>query len=549
MGASGSNVVIILVLVALAALVVAALWKRRGDRFLSQSNNQRDLISEGENLRRIFESIQDYAIFSYNRDRIITSWNPGVQRVLGYTQDEFIGKKIDIIFDEPDLKAGIPAIEIERALADGFSITEGIRVRKNGRRFWGSGMVRPLYNERGKIEGLIKVLQDLTGRRELEESLEQAKRIAEEANRAKDEFIAVLSHELRSPLTPITIAIDGLEMEVTTDNGRMFLDMIRRNLALELRLIDDLLDVTRITRGKLAIKLENVDAHVKIAETVEMLRHDIEERRLILRLHLLASSHHVLADPARFQQIVWNLLRNAIKFTPENGVITISTKSENGQIVIEVCDTGIGMDRETLERIFRPFTQGMPNIARKYGGLGLGLTIARALTETFAGSLTAHSEGPGKGTTFKIELPLIENGDYPAAQTHTNGKARPRRRASLLVVDDQEDARIALCGLLGHRGYKVDTAENITDAVNLVRKNNYDLILCDIQLQGESGWDLMTKLPRPIPAIAVTALGTPSNIERSFQAGFRNHIIKPFRLNDLDSEIQEVLNETQPVGA
>jgi PAS domain S-box-containing protein len=535
----GIGIVIILALISLLIL-----WKKRSNHYRhGLHHSQTDLMTGGENLRRIFESIKDYAIFTYNRDHTITSWNPGVQRVLGYSQDEFIGQNIDMIFGAQELAEGVAEKEIARALAEGSSVTEGIRKRKNGRQFWGSGIVRPLVSHEGQVEGFIKVLQDLTGRRQLEESLEEAKHSAEEANRAKDEFIAVLSHELRSPLTPISIAVDGLEYESQSENSKMFTEMIRRNLALELRLIDDLLDVTRIARGKLAIKVENFDARLKIEETVEILKSDIQERHLHLRKELTALHHHILADPARFQQIMWNLLRNAIKFTSEHGIITIRSWNEGGQLMIQVIDTGIGMDQETMERIFRPFTQGMPNIARKYGGLGLGLTIARALTETFTGKLSASSDGPGKGTTFTIELPVVEPPSNSLDKREDATQMPLHYNARILLIDDQTDARIALGELLRARGYAVDAVENIAQAINLVERSSYDLILCDIQLEGESGWDLLPLLPKPVPAIALTALGTPSNIETSFRVGFVDHIVKPFRLNDLDAKIQEVLSK------
>jgi len=505
-----------------------------------------DPFQSDTNLRRIFESIQDYAIFSYSRDRTITSWNPGVLRVLGYSQEEFIGKKLDMIFGEAERRAGIPEQEITRALQDGSSITEGIRVRKNGRPFWGSGMVRPLVGSRGELEGFIKVLQDLTIRRQLEESLEEAKRIAEEANAAKDEFIAVLSHELRSPLTPISIALDGLDAEAGTEHSRMFIDMIRRNLDLELRLIDDLLDVTRITRGKLAMKLETFDAHTKLLQTAEMLRPEMTQKHLQFTETLTASEHHILADPARFQQIIWNLLRNAVKFTPENGCIFVNSTNEGGMLIITVRDTGIGMSEEAMKHIFRPFVQGMPSIARKYGGLGLGLTIARALTQNFSGKLSAASDGPGRGTTFTVELPTVAPLGTTNGIAHTNGHSLDRRKGKILLVDDQEDARTSLSALLATRGYDVESTSSVRGAIDHVRKNSYDLILSDIQLEGESGWDLPARLPRPIPAIAVSALGTPANVEMSLRSGFIDHITKPFRINDLDAEIQKVLAIPEP---
>lgn len=544
----GLAVIFILVLALGVGFVWLARSKRTSDRKTARRDVERDnLLESGDNLRRILESIKDYAIFSYNRDHTITSWNPGVERVLGYTEHEFVGLRIDNIFDEDDRKAGMAEAEILRAIEDGVSGTEGIRVRKNGRRFWGSGMVRPLIDDHGKIYGFIKVLQDLSERRQLEESLEQAKLAAEEANRAKDEFIAVLSHELRSPLTPITVALDGLDMEMKSENAQMFLDMVRRNLALELRLVDDLLDVTRIARGKLVLRMETFDAHAKLRETIAMLRPEMEQKHIRFSERFNASEHHLLADPTRFQQIVWNLLRNAVKFTADGGAITVTTENSGGEIVFTVTDTGVGINEQGLKQIFRPFVQGMPNIARMYGGLGLGLTIARALTETFLGRITATSPGLGKGTSFIVELPTVPAPDSTGvASTEKPGLAE-RRRARLLILDDQADARTALKALLEQRGYSVDTADNISSALTCIALNDYDLILSDIQLEGESGWDLPARLPRAMKTVAISALGTPSNIETSARAGFLAHITKPFRVDDLDREIQRILAQDEEV--
>jgi PAS domain S-box-containing protein len=545
-----SGIFLLIVFAGLAALLYLYVRsKGRHDRSETARDIERDdLLESSDNLRRILESIEDYAIFSYRRDHTITSWNPGVERVLGYGEDEFIGQKIDIIFGSEDVAAEVPEVEIQRAIEEGVSATEGIRVRKNGRRFWGSGMVRPLLDDHGEIYGFIKVLQDLTERRQLEESLEQAKKNAEEANRAKDEFIAVLSHELRSPLTPITVALDGLDMEARTENSRMFIDMIRRNLALELRLVDDLLDVTRIARGKLVLKMETFDAHAKIRETCAMLSPEMQQKHIRYSEKLTAGKHFILADPARFQQIVWNLLRNAVKFTSDGGAITVSSHNDENELILKVHDTGVGMDADALQRIFRPFVQGMPSIARMYGGLGLGLTIARALTETFLGRIFAQSAGLGKGTTFTVELPTVVPADGVGDEVSSTTHPGQRRAARLLVLDDQADSRTALKALLEYRGYSVDTADNISAALSCITMNDYDLILSDIQLEGESGWDLPGRLPRAMKAVAISALGTPANIETSARAGFLAHITKPFRVDDLDKEIQRILAEDEKVS-
>jgi CheY-like chemotaxis protein len=336
-------------------------------------------------------------------------------------------------------------------------------------------------------------------------------------------------------------------MEMKSENAQMFLDMVRRNLALELRLVDDLLDVTRIARGKLVLRMETFDAHQKLKDTIAMLRPEMDQKHIRFTERFNAAEHHLLADTTRFQQIVWNLLRNAVKFTADGGAITVSTENRGSEIVLTVTDTGVGIDEEGLKRIFRPFVQGMPNIARMYGGLGLGLTIARALTETFLGRISATSPGLGKGTSFIVELPTVPAPDA-SQQRENSSLVRPeRRRAKLLILDDQADARTALKALLEQRGYSVDTAENISSALTCIALNDYDLILSDIQLEGESGWDLPARLPRAMKTVAISALGTPANIETSARAGFLAHITKPFRVDDLDREIQRILTQDEEV--
>lgn len=367
--------------------------------------NSFDRSAGGDALKlELFNSIYDFAIFRIGTDETIESWNLGIERLLGYTSDEFIGRHTEIAFIPEDRENGAPQRELRLARELGYANDERWHQRKDGSRIWGVGTVRPILTHDNVLTGYVKVFQDLTDRKEQMMALEEAKAEAERATRQKDQFLSILSHELRSPLTAIFGALTVLE--VTTEGSQEFLEMIRRNVELEARLVDDLLDVARIARGKLHIAFATVDAHQLIEEIVANTWHEIRSKRLSLTIELTAAHFHISADRTRLQQIVWNILRNAIKFTPANGSIMIQTRNdEQRQLIISISDTGIGMSEETLERIFRPFAQASDKQSIAYGGLGLGLSISKQLVERHGGVLTASSAGEGKGSCFTVTLP------------------------------------------------------------------------------------------------------------------------------------------------
>jgi two-component system CheB/CheR fusion protein len=366
------------------------------------------LRSSSEQLRLIIENARDYAIFSMNLERHVTTWNSGAERLLGYRSDEIIGKTGDVIFTDEDRAAGAPQDEATQALRDGRAADERWHVRRDGTRFWGSGVMTALHNAAGAVVGLVKIFRDQTEMRLAHEALEQSRQQAEAAGQAKDQFLAVLSHELRTPLSPVSLAIDALSMrnDLPAD-VRSMLALMRRNLDAQVRMIDELLDITRIARGKMEIERRDVDLHEVANAAVEVCQTPLRNKEQQLELQPMATRSLVVGDFDRLRQAVWNLLQNASKFSPRGGRVRLTTRNDDLRtITLTVSDSGIGIDAAARERIFDAFAQANERITREYGGLGLGLAIVKATVRAHGGEIEAHSDGPGTGATFQIVLPL-----------------------------------------------------------------------------------------------------------------------------------------------
>jgi signal transduction histidine kinase/CheY-like chemotaxis protein len=409
-------------------------------------------------------------------------------------------------------------------------------------------------NDGDQLVGWVLVLRDVTERKQAEQERERtagaeaARAVAEATNRAKDRFLAVLSHELRTPLTPVLATVSAMLERDEVPEIRPTLEMIRRNVELEARLIDDLLDVTRIGRGALRVDPRTVDAHEVIHQAVDICLAEIEENRLALELNLSAVEHHVEADPARLQQVVWNLLRNAAKFTLPGGAVTLRSRNQpdlrpggRPQLVIEIEDTGIGIEAEALSRIFEAFEQAeSPRHHRS--GLGLGLAIGRSLAEAHGGGLTAFSRGPGQGSTFVLELPTVPRPvDVEPAQAPAEaGLPRPQGLRVLLVEDNKDTLRyIAI--VLRARGHQVTTAERLSDALQAANDPDLDLVISDIELPDGTGLELMRRLgDRGVPGVAMSGYGSEVDIKASREAGFSSHLTKPVDVSRLERAIETV---------
>jgi signal transduction histidine kinase/DNA-binding response OmpR family regulator len=376
---------------------------------------------------------------------------------------------------------------------------------------------------------------------------------AREANRAKDQFIAVLSHELRTPLTPVLATVASLQSDKRIPQDlQEDLKVIRRNVELEARLIDDLLDLTRISKGKIELNLEVIDLNELLREAANICRSDVEEKSIDLALELHARHKFVKGDATRLQQVFWNLLKNAVKFTPAQGRIVIETfDNADGTVCARVADNGIGMESEILPRIFNAFEQGRSAITRQFGGLGLGLAISKALVEQHRGTLLASSDGPGKGSAFTVAMPVTTELPQTAYHTPRLVATGPSRQIRVALVEDHRDTARVMSKLLRANGYAVDTAASLTEAFALLKANKYDVLVSDIGLPDGSGLDLMrqARANQSLSGIALSGFGMEHDIRRSKEAGFTEHLTKPLNFQLLIDAIERLTLTPEPAMA
>mgnify|MGYP000066165052 CR=1 FL=1 len=383
-----------------------------------------------------------------------------------------------------------------------------------------------------------------------EEQLQHAKKLAEDASQAKDHFLAVLSHELRNPLNPVLLAVHAMRRDpAIRERFGQDLETIQRNIELEARLIDDLLDLTRVSRGKLELRRQDVDAHTLIAHALKISCSDpAEARRHELLLELRAAHSIVNADPARLQQVFWNLLINAMKFTPEGGRIIIRSRSmPGGRLRVEVEDNGIGIDPQAIGRIFSAFEQADRRITQRYGGLGLGLSISRTIVEMLGGTLTAHSAGLGAGATFILELPLAvpappRPADDDASDATLPPAAPAARPLQVLLVEDHADTARLMARLLESGGHEVKVAGGFTAAMELARQRRFDVLLSDLGLPDGSGLELMRqlRLRYGLRGIALSGYSMEQDLLKSREAGFDEHLTKPIDPARLETAVRRV---------
>ncbi|MBA2743814.1 MAG: PAS domain S-box protein, partial [Chthoniobacterales bacterium] len=376
-------------------------------------------------------------------------------------------------------------------------------------------------------------------RKHTEDELHRQKDAAEAANQAKDRFLAALSHELRTPLTPVlmwacaTAADENLDPQMRED-----VRMVCRNVELEARLIDDLLDLTRITQGKLQLKLQTSDVHVLFEHAAEIIRSQLTLKNLTLSSELKATNHHVVGDPTRLQQVFWNLLKNAQKFTPENGrVIVRSYDSSPGVLAFEISDTGRGIDPELMPKLFTAFQQGGSSTE----GLGLGLAICKAIVEMHGGKISARSEGAETGATFTVELSTVA-GQGVAGSSEVTPTAQPWRKLRILMVEDHEHTALVMSRLLRRSGHEVVTANTVESAIEVLRSTKLDLLVSDLGLPDGNGFQVMRELAKRSRAkgIAVSGYGMDEDLAQSSAAGFSAHLTKPISAEELTQTIKEV---------
>jgi len=514
-----------------------------------------DCMVANERQLRVFEallsSIKDFA-YIFDRQGRFTYANKGLLDLWGLKLEEAVGKNFYDLNYEPSLAARLQR-QIKLVFETGQGLSdETVYVSPSGVSGYYEYIFAPVFGADGSVEAVAGSTRDITERKRAEvererllESERRARAEADMANRAKDRFLAVLSHELRTPLTPVALITSAMESDpLLPEEFREDIAMVRRNVELETRLIDDLLDLSRIVMGKFKLNRRPTSLHGAIDDVLRTVAADLGEKRLIVRHELSAESDLVLGDAARLQQVIWNLLKNAAKFTPEAGRVSISTRNEAGRVVLAVSDTGRGIPAEMLPRIFDAFEQGEPGVTARFGGLGLGLAIAKAVVDLHGGTITAASAGPGMGATFTVSLPLHAAVDaIPADQRAPEETRGSTRGLRLLLVEDHPDTARMLTRLLELDGINVCWAATKEEALKQSATAEFDVIVSDLGLPDGSAMDLLRQMAntRPPAAIAMSGYGMEEDVRQSREAGFMEHLVKPVDVLQLRQAIRRAV--------
>ena len=460
---------------------------------------------EGDELFRLLVAhVRDYAIFALDPTGRIVTWNIGAERIKGYLAPEIIGRHFSVFYPSEDVRAGKCEMELEVAARDGRFEDEGWRVRKDGKQFWANVVITALRDSAGALLGFAKVTRDLTERRRVED--ERAARLAaEQANRTKDTFLATLGHELRNPLAPIVTALQLAKLHTDRHPVRE-LQVIERQVQQLRHIVDDLLDVSRIAKGKLTLQKRVVDIRDSLAPAIEIAGPLMEQRGHHFDLQVSPAPLLVDGDAPRLTQVFANLICNAAKYTEPGGHITVQVSPRDRWITLEVRDDGIGIAPALLTQIFEPFVQAQDGGERQ-GGLGLGLPLVRSLVGLHGGEVSAHSDGPARGSVFTVRLPAVAAPPAADAQrTRSTGLFPSVTRHEILVVDDNDDARMLLADVLTELGHDVTVASCAAEALEVARRAPPELALLDIGLPDMDGYELAAQLRREFPAVRLVAL-------------------------------------------
>jgi two-component system, chemotaxis family, CheB/CheR fusion protein len=507
-----------------------------------------------ETMRLIADSTRDYAIATMDLEGRILSWNQGAEKVFGFSEPEAIGHPISMLFVPEDRISGIVEEELRRAREEGRAEDDRWHLRKDGARIFCSGITSPLYDE-GRLRGYAKIARDMTEKRRVDalreaELEEAAARRAEAlaASELKDEFLAVMSHELKNPLNLIQLNADLLaRMPESRDIEAVqrVAALIRRTVASQAQIIDDLLDLSRVNTGKLALHRAVVDWTVGVETIVSAKREEAAGKGVELIVDIPERPLSVDADPVRIEQIVWNLLSNAVKFTPRGGRVTVRLATEGECARLDVVDTGRGIAPSMLPRVFEMFGQAEGS-ARQHGGLGIGLAVVKHLAVLHGGRVVAESEGPNKGSRFSVWLPLARSA--PRAGDGALDASHPRLAARrLLLVDEDGQSAEALQALLQSEGLQVVAATTGLQALETAQQGGFDAVLTDLAIQDMDGHALLQALRRDprtagLPVLALSGMARPVDVRRAMDAGFRAHLAKPVVLERLLAALDEVFS-------
>ncbi len=517
-----------------------------------KAQKQQEILRQSQEIGNLLvDSLKDCAIFMLNPSGRVFTWNAGSESIMGYGAEEITDRHFSCFYLAEDIELGKPEQLLEAATVEGRAEEEGWRLRKSGSQFWAHVAIATVPDEVGNLRGFSSVIRDITARKRAEEALQLQREQLAQANRLKDEFLAVVSHELRSPLNAILGWTQAIRRKQSDAAVLKALEIIERNGKIQLKLIDDLLDVSSIIQGKLRMRTRLLDLEPIINAAIDAVRPAAEAKSIQLESILDLSAGKVIGDPDRLQQIFWNLLSNAVKFTPEGGQIRIQLQGKISHVEISVSDTGCGISADFLPYVFDRFSQGNPTGKRGNGGLGLGLAIVRHLAELHGGTVRAASEGVGRGATFTVELPVaaiaIKPSDTDSQHMFSSvgsqvqaGRQPVLQGLRLLVVDNRADTCQLIASVLEYFGAEVTVALSASEGFDRLEELKPDVLVSDIEMPGENGYnfirrvrDLEAAQGGTIPAIALTAHAAPEARIQAFSAGFQMYLTKPAEPDEL----------------
>src|SRR5580693_2842214 len=495
-------------------------------RDLTERRRHEETLRESEErFRLLVNSVKEYAIFMLDADGCVASWNLGAERIIGYTAAEIIGRSVECLYPAEAAQGGEPQRDFATVIAHGGMEVNGLRVRKDGTRFWANVVLCSVHDLDGKLRGFAQVTRDLTERKQF--------KALEESHQRTHEFLAMLSHELRNPLAPLKTSVDIMRMRELSDPVMIRArDVIDRQVQHLTHIIDELLDVSRITSGRIRLTSETLDLQSVVLRAVEAARPLFDSKGHTLEIEAPASHVWVRGDLTRLTQVFVNLLNNAAKYTPDRGRIEVSIRSTDKSAAVHIRDNGIGIAAELLPRMFDLFTQGDRPLDRTDGGLGVGLALVHRIVSLHGGVVKAFSEGIGRGSELVVTLPQnFEEISMTVASDSQPTESQQRRRR-LMVIDDNKDAAESMSMLFELWGHEVICAYDGRGALETAAKYRPDAVFLDIGLPGMDGYEIAERL-RELPEsartvlVAITGYGQDEDRRRSREAGIDHHLVKP----------------------
>jgi PAS domain S-box-containing protein len=514
---------------------------------------------QAEQLQMLVNGTREYAIVLLGVNGEVVTWNAGAERLTGYTADEVIGQHFSTFYPSEAIRQQWPERDLEIARSEGRVDDEGYRIRKDGSIYWSNVVITALHDESGRLRGFSKITRDMSERKRAQENErrllaeESRRQVAEaqsaavqlererleEADRRKDQFLATLAHELRNPLAPIRNGLQILQLpNIDEDTAKQSCEVMSKQVDHMVRLVDDLLDVSRVTRGKIELRLEEVCLQDVVSRAVESVSPIVQQRHHQLTVSLPVDALSLETDVVRLTQVLGNLLTNAAKYTDPNGRIVLTGSMDNGVVILSVRDNGIGIAPELLPHVFELFVQGGHSATTSQGGLGIGLTLVKSMVELLGGTVEASSEGIGKGSEFCVRLPIASQ-RKKASEPQMATTIAPLQQRRLLVVDDNLDAANTLGLLLRMKGHQVEIAYDGPSALEMARMRPPDAVFLDIGMPGMDGFEVARRLRQSdngaMTLAALTGWGQHEDRRRTAEAGFDHHLVKPVDMGEIDA--------------